>query len=95
MNRRDFLRGIAGVTAAGIVLPSEEIVRRFWRGWSSKEQADTPISPMCYGEIPLLGDMYWNDVSWHLMVFDGKEWHPISRQRLVETLPSGATITFW
>ena len=41
MNRRDFLKNIAGVTAAGIVLPDEEVVRRFWRGWSPAMQRNT------------------------------------------------------
>ena len=39
MNRRGFLKSIAGVTAAGLVLPGEEVVRRFWRGWSPQAQA--------------------------------------------------------
>lgn len=34
MNRRNFLKGIAGISAAGILLPGEEQVKRFWRGWS-------------------------------------------------------------
>ena len=54
MHRRDLLKGIAGVTATGVLLPGEEIVRRFWRGWSGahhKTAAETPVSPLCRGAI--------------------------------------------
>lgn len=37
MNRRDFLKGmtgVAGASAAGVLLPDEETTRRFWRGWT-------------------------------------------------------------
>lgn len=30
LTRRGFLRGIAGITAAGVLLPTEETLRRFW-----------------------------------------------------------------
>jgi hypothetical protein len=39
MNRRAFLKSVAGMTAAGVVLPGDEVVRRFWRGWSPRAEA--------------------------------------------------------
>lgn len=38
MNRRDFLRRSAGLAVAAavpsVIIPDDETVRRFWRGWS-------------------------------------------------------------
>lgn len=55
MNRRDVLRGIAGVTAAGIVLPGEEVVRRFWRGWSPAEASGRNVVVLDGMDYPITG----------------------------------------
>ena len=41
LSRRDFLK-VAGITAAGIAIPSEETLRRFWPGWSPAAAAAPP-----------------------------------------------------
>lgn len=75
LTRRAFLRGVAGVTAAGVLLPSEAVVRRFWR-------LDRTMLAAAEAQPPWLmaNQTYWIDVrvqrddgSWTPWVLVGHE----------------------
>ncbi len=45
LTRRDLIKGIAGITAAGILLPDEEVTKKFWRGWSASPASAALLQP--------------------------------------------------
>lgn len=52
MNRRELIKGLLTGTAAAIVLPGDEVVRRFWRGWTPTAAAQESgwVWPFSAGE---------------------------------------------
>ena len=61
MNRRSFLKVVAGVTATGVLLPDDEVVRRFWRGWRPAAHVPATVSKKDLYDMWMEGGMiYWN-----------------------------------
>lgn len=56
MNRRQFLKAASGLllpTALGApIVPDEETVRRYWRGWSKPEPTGPTYTTVAHGLIP-------------------------------------------